>query len=294
VPEPSSIADEVEQYLRTGHTDSWYAAWPGAFFDRAERAHADLRGALLREVKRLTEGRAHPPLPRSDTVALTRAKVEPLVRGLFPRAEQEVVLATLEKSVVFVTSDNLEALLLEPGCDHTAWAIANLYLVSLDVDVLSEEAPRIVGMSEDRTCYVTPAYFAEEDPFADFIVHEVAHIFHNCKRRTIGLKETRRKEWLLDIEFRRREEFAYACEAYSRILAQAKTAAERRALATEYGRIARISADRVDPAEVAEILVEAAAVRNGWKAILARCAPARRPRSAVSPITSSWPAEERP
>ena len=38
------------------------------------------------------------------------------------------------------------------------------------------------------------------------------------ERRTVGLPETRQREWLLDIDFRKRETFAYACEAYSRIL----------------------------------------------------------------------------
>jgi hypothetical protein len=40
--------------------------------------------------------------------ALTRSKVEPMVRGLFPRAERDPVLATLEKSVVFLTSSNID------------------------------------------------------------------------------------------------------------------------------------------------------------------------------------------
>ncbi|XYI02075.1 hypothetical protein ACMHYB_20790 [Sorangium sp. So ce1128] len=35
-------------------------------------------------------------------------------------------------------------------------------------------------------CCVSPAYFHENDPFADFIVHEAAHVFHNCKRKTVG------------------------------------------------------------------------------------------------------------
>lgn len=30
----------------------------------------------------------------------------------------------------------------------------------------------------------------EEDEFADFVVHEAAHVFHNTKRRTLGLPET--------------------------------------------------------------------------------------------------------
>jgi hypothetical protein len=212
-----------------------------------------------------------------DTVSLTRAKVEPMVRGLFPRAEQDAVLATLEQSVVFVTSANIEPLLLKTSFDSSAWTLANLYLACLGAELLGADAPQLVGMSEETTCYVSPEYFAEDDPFADFIVHETAHIFHNCKRASIGLRETRRKEWLLDIEYRKRETFAYSCEAYSRVLQRGKSPAERRALAEEYGHSVRISDERADTAEVGSIVRAAASARNGWKVILAQCAPARRP-----------------
>ena len=200
-----------------------------------------------------------------------------MVRGLFPRAEQDAVLATIEQSVVFLTSANIEPLLFKQSSDGSAWTLANLYLASLGAELLGEDAPRLVGLSEETTCYVSPEYFAEDDPFADFIVHEVAHIFHNCKRATIGLRETRTKVWLLDIEYRKRETFAYACEAYARVLERGKSPAQRRALAEEYGRALRISEERVDPAEVASIVREAATARNGWKVILARCAPTRLP-----------------
>ncbi len=278
------IADEVARYLRTGETDPHRAAWSGGgFMERADRAHEDLRGALVREVRRLAEGLTHEPLPQADSVALTRAKVEPMVRGLFPRVEQDVVLAILEKSVVFITSGNIESLLLGDGFDSLAWTLANLYLASLGAELLGGDAPRLVGLSEETTCYVSPEYFAEEDPFADFIVHEAAHIFHNCKRVTVGLRETRTKEWLLNIDYRKRETFAYSCEAYARVLERAKTPADRRALAKEYGRAVRISEERVDPAEVASIVAEAAAARNGWKVLLARCAPPGRPRPRSGP-----------
>jgi len=277
-----TIASEVERYLRTGDTDPHHAAWPGSgFMERASSARHDLRGALVCEVRRLVQGRTHEPVPKVDTAAFTRGKVEPMVRGLFPRVEQDVVLATLEKSVVFITSANIEALLLEHGYDSSAWTLANLYLASIGPDLLGEDPPRLVGLSEDTTCYVSPEYFAEEDPFADFVIHEVAHIFHNCKRATAGLRETRTKEWLLDIEYRKRETFAYSCEAYARVLERANSPSERRALAAEYGRTLRILEDRVDLAEVAGIVAEAAAARSGWKVILARCAPARRQRSAL-------------
>jgi len=272
-----SIADEIERYLRTGDTDPWRDAWPGDIVERGGRG----RAALVQEVRRLAEGRSHEPVPDGIDIEFTRAKVEPMVRGLFPRVEHDVVLATLEKSVVYVTSETIEPILMNHGYDRSAWDLANLYLGSLGADLLGEQAPRIVGLSESTTCYVSPAYFAEDDPFADFVVHEAAHIFHNCKRRTIGLGEMRRKEWLLDIEYRQRETFAYSCEAYARVLGAAKTPAERREFAAEYGATVRLSEKRVDPAEVASILAEAAGVRNGWKVILGRCAPTTKPRTAL-------------
>jgi hypothetical protein len=240
---------------------------------RAERAHEDLRGTLVSAVRQRVEGLKPPPEQDADTVAFTRAKVAPMVRGLFARAEQDTVLAALEQSVVFVTSANIEQLLFGRGFDSTAWTIANLYLGGFGAKLLGDDAPDIVGFSVDATCFVSPQYFAEEDPFADFVVHEVAHIFHNCNRAAIGLRQTRTKEWLLDIEFLKRETFAYACEAYARILERDKSRASRQALAEEYGRESRISDERIDTKEIAGIVRAAAAARNGWKVILARCSP---------------------
>jgi hypothetical protein len=88
------------------------------------------------------------------------------------------------------------------------------------------------------------------------MVHEAAHIFHNCKRRTIGLREPRTKEWLLDVVYRQRETFAYSCEAYACIVARAKIPAARRELAADYGSERRISDERVDPSAVASIVAE--------------------------------------
>lgn len=268
-----TVAEEVERYVRTGDTDIKHTAWSGGFMERVHRAHEDLRRTLLREVHRLADGRAQHPVPCDDLVAFTRAKVEPMVRGLFPRAEQDAVLATLEKSVVFLTSANIDAVLLNEGFHRSAWDLANLYLSSLGAELLGDEAPRIVGLSQDTTCYVSPEYFKQDDPFADFVVHEAAHVFHNCKRRTVGLRETRAREWLLEIEFQRRETFAYSCEAYSCVLRRASGAADRVALADEYASTVSVPDLRVDSDEVADIVGEAARSRSGWKTILRRCAP---------------------
>ncbi len=229
-PTPN-IADEIKRYLRTGDSDMDARAWPGDFMERGRLQDADLRGALVDAVRRLAKEHSHEPVPANVGIEFTRAKVEPMVRGLFARAEQDVVLATFEKSVVYVTSDTIESILLTQRWDRSRWDLANMYLLSVGAKLLGKKAARIVGMSEETTCYVSPDYFAEDDdPFADFIVHEAAHIFHNCKRRTIGLRETRTKEWLLDIEFGKRETFAYSCEAYARIITRAKRRARPSAM----------------------------------------------------------------
>ena len=102
-------------------------------------------------------------------------------------------------------------------------------------------------------------------------MHEVAHIFHNCKREPIGLPPSRSKEWLLNIGFAKRETFAYACEVYSRILEQSCSPDERSALFAQYARRPKISDDRADHDELLDILKEAVTARNGWKRILSRC-----------------------
>ncbi len=268
-----NIIEEVERYLLTGSSDSLYAAWPGNIMERATRAHNDLRGALV-SATRLREVKGKHVLPSGlDTAALTRAKVEPMTRGLFTRSERSVVFAMLEKSVVFLTAENIETVLLEESFNYSAWILANLYLRGLGAETLSQDAPDIVGLSQDTTCYISPQYFHEEDRFADFIVHEAAHVFHNCKRGTLGLHETRSKAWLLDIEYRKRETFAYSCEAYARILELGTSPAVRQALADEFSRIVCITDERADGDEVKRTVKAAAAARNGWKVILAQCAP---------------------
>ena len=258
------------------------AAWAGELRERAERSPRDLRTALVDETMRRAAGRTHPPLPPPDVLELTRRRLVPMVWGLFPSAERIPVLQLVERSVIFVSAENIARLLIDQPWDQTAWTLANLYLASLDVPLLSPDAPSLVGLSEETMCYVSPKYFSEPNAASDFVVHEVAHIFHNCKRRSAGLPETRRREWLLHIAFRKRETFAYACEFYATILRRSEDAANRRHLAAELGRSMALSDGRVDAQEVADIVGEAASSRAGWKVILRRCGePAFARRASV-------------
>ena len=129
----------------------------------------------------------------------------------------------------------------------------------------------IVGLSSEAKCYVSLAYFTDADPFADFVVHEAAHVFHNVKRKTIGLPATRNKEWLLPIAYRKRETFAYACEAYTRILALSERLRDRQANFERLKQSFCPTDQRVDAGEYHDILAETIARRNGWRSILDRC-----------------------
>ena len=271
----------IQRYLRTGEHEDILHAWAGEnTFARAPLGHAALLNALIAAVRTRT---AHASVPKvlvdRDVVALTRAKVAPMVRGLFPAHEQAAVLEVLGRAVVFLTPANIDVVLSGMRWLTTAWDVANLYLASVDAPLLSDSAPQILGLSEETTCYVCANYFHEESRFDDFVVHEVAHIFHNCKRETIGLPETRSREWLLEIDFAKRETFAYACEAYSRLLTLESGRAARTMLLAELAKAPTFADDRVDIGEYLDILREAVAARNGWKHILKRCAPSTQGRA---------------
>ena len=289
-----SSVKEVERYLRTGKHDTLFREWPGEdFLSRTRYGNAALRKALISTVRRRSRRATVPQaLLEVDVVAFTRTKVAPMVRGLFAPCEQDVVLDVLGRSVIFLTPATIGTVLEGTPWLSTAWDLANLYLASFGGALLSEDAPRILGLSEALTCYVSAEYFRAEGRLDDFVVHEAAHIFHNCKRRTIGLRETRAREWLLEIDFIKRETFAYACETYSRILEVGRGLPARRMLLSEIEKGPMPPKEQVDPSEYLDILREAVVARNGWTRILERCSPARQARggegrAACRPVAST-------
>lgn len=278
-----AIQQEVERYLRTGDHDEKYSALPDhTFLQRAMVMDRVLRKALVAEVRKRENGRHLPSGPEGvDVARLARDKATPMVSGLFPAVERETILRLLDRSVTFLSCDNIGDVLDGTTWHRTAWDLANLYLGSIGAKRLGAEEPCVVGLSEETTCYVSLAYFDETDPFADFVVHEMAHVFHNWKRESVGLLHTRHREWLLQIDFRKRETFAYACEAYSRIQQRASSGTERRRLLSEYASEWTPEAEGVDEDELVSILSEAILTRNGWKRILKRCAPPPRGRRMI-------------
>lgn len=273
----------IKRYLRSGEHDADFRAWSGgSYLGRIQQGDAALRKALRSAIDKRTPYIAPPAaLAELDVVTFTRRKILPMVQGLFSRHEQACVLEVLERSVVFLTPATIDRVLEQSRWLSTAWDLANLFLAGVRAKILADDAPYLVGLSEETTCYLSAAYFDASGRFDDFLVHEVAHIFHNCKRRTIGLRETRQQEWLLEIDYAKRETFAYACETYSRILQLGKGPRARQTLLTEYAQGPMPSDDRVDVAEYLDILGEAVVARNGWKRILTRCSPPRHRQSVI-------------
>lgn len=279
------MLEEIETYLKSGDHDPMFSAWPGdGFSDRLRKGSDSLRDALIAEVMARTRSCPSVELPENlDFCQFSRMKLGGMVTGLFPKAEQATVLAMLEKSVVFLTHRNFASVVRDMAWLGTAWDLANLYLASYSAELLSDEAVPILGLSIETTCYVSTDYFRSANPFDDFVLHEAAHVFHNCKREALGLPLSRHREWLLEIEYGKRETFAYACEAYSRLIELGRDAGHRQDLLAELAAAPLPSDERVVGTEYLDILAEAIKARNGWKRILARCSPAASRRRQGSP-----------
>jgi hypothetical protein len=174
----------IEQYLCTGEHDALFRAWAGETFTaRARQGDLALRAALIALVKSRT-GRALVPqeLADLDVVSFTRTKVGPMVRGFFPKAEQQPVLDVLARSVVFLTPATIEPVLNRSRFLMTAWNLSNLYLASCGSKLLSDDAPTLVGLSEETTCYVSMAYFKLSGGFSSYTKRRTSFIIAKGKR----------------------------------------------------------------------------------------------------------------
>src|SRR5271163_2860230 len=151
---PMPPQDEIARYLNSGEHDGLYAVWPGDnFVARAWNGNQALRQALIAAVNnRAPPAKAPDDIVGLDVAAFARAKVGPMVRGFFPACEQPAVLEMLSRSIVFLTPGNIEWALYNTPFVGTAWSLANLYLLSLGAEPLSNSAPEIVGLSEGTTC----------------------------------------------------------------------------------------------------------------------------------------------
>jgi len=107
--------------------------------------------------------------------------------------------------------------------------------------------------------------YETKDPYSDVVVHEAAHLLHYLKPSHYGLHVRRGQERFVDVEFRHRELFAYACEAYSRVVLHGER--KSRVSFAEKMQADAFSFPRGQIEEVAALVLMAARARNGWRAI---------------------------
>lgn len=270
----SMVAKEIARYLNTGESDSC----PLGYADNAIQSMAChkrlLLQALCTEVKRRARGLPKPFHSKTlNLMPSTQYALHRMIAGLFPKAEREIVRTVVDRSIVFLSADVVYQAINAVSFLHTAWIIANVYLESINGKPFAPRAEVPVGFNEEMICYVSTRHFETKNPFANYVVHEAAHIFHNCKRNSLRLPYSKKKEWLLDIDFRKRETFAYGCEFYGCIHYQTKSSKDRRLKLGAFASQLQIVDARVDQTELLDILSEAVGKRNGWKIILKRCSP---------------------
>ena len=110
----SKIQNEVDRFLQLGEHDPLYSVFDGAnIIDRCKRGHQTLVDALKSKIassERQVLARIPQDIP-SDLRKFTRKKVEPMVRGLFKRAEQEKVLKLLDGCLHVLLPSTIEAII---------------------------------------------------------------------------------------------------------------------------------------------------------------------------------------
>lgn len=210
---------------------------------------------------------APPALPR-----LIHTRTAPMIAGLFAPDVRPAISALVERSVVVLTPDTIAEVLRSERWLATAERLADLYLHSLGCEPLSADAPAIDGLSQDAICFLGVQTLVEAAPLSDALVHEVAHLLHTVRPETIGLCGRARQERLVDVAYRRRELFAYACEALGWLCLHGRSRRDRIELFERHAFSAAPSDPRVDCDEYVHLVRAALASPRSWSMIARHCA----------------------
>ena len=141
----------------------------------------------------------------------------------------------------------------------------------------------MIGLAGDFA-HVRWLAYQTKDPYSDVVIHEAAHLLHFLKPRNFGFHVRRGQERFVDIEFRHRELFAYACEAYSQVVSLGDR--KSRISFAERMREGAFSFPQSEIGEVASLVLDAARARNGWR-VIREATVIHRTRRRVKTVASS-------
>lgn len=260
----------IERFLRSAE-ETWDGAGSGQFTSAQfkndiayRRAAKDAMRNLFSLLSNLLPAEvqsAAPILP--DTV---RRHIEPMVTGLVQSDWQDVAIRELaERTFVLNFQGAKAAMEVElRACDmESPWRI--LWGLYGDFGLKPDDIVMTCDGLAGDFAHVRWSAYQTKDPYSDVVVHEAAHLLHYLKPRNFGLHVRRHQERFVDIEFRHRELFAYACEAYARVVHHGER--RFRIAFAEKMADAAFSFPRGQLEEVVALVLSATRARNGWRLI---------------------------
>lgn len=270
-----AIEQQVERFIRTGEFEDLPYGTVRERLDVERREGPILRNALLDEVRKRTDR-----IDRSNSISDLRAReiitarLQPLVKGLLPKAEEQKVLGFLAKSFVVVTGENIETT-INSVRPKMGWLITNGFLKNMGAEPLCADRIYGPGATDEGTAYVSLGVHGsdsnEQAPgLDDFIVHEAAHLMLMSTRTQVGLPDKDRK-FVLEVEVPKRELFAYSCEFYSRAIAISKRRKDRLKLLSAMGEFVMFGHEYVNRKEVLSLVTAAIQSNDGWWLIRKTC-----------------------
>jgi len=260
----------IEQFLRTGE-ETWDGAGSGSFtltqFKQHEAYSRTVKTALrtlfgLRGDILPAEAQSA-PLVGPETIG---SRINSMVKGLVRSDWQEIALRELTARTFVLNFQGAKAAMdaefstcYMGSAWQIFWALFGDY--GLKPDEIRVECDGIAG----DFAHARWSAYENEDPYGDVVVHEAAHLLHYLKPGHYGLHVRRGQERFVDIEFQHRELFAFACEAYSRVVLHGKR--KSRISFAEKMLEDAFSFPRNQIQHVAALVLVAASARNGWRVI---------------------------
>jgi hypothetical protein len=260
----------IERFLRTGE-ETWEGAGSGRFSlaqFKEDEVYTGATKTALRNLFELLANLLPPEVQSSPPVAADsiRQRIEPMVRGLVQEDWREVALREIAARTFVLNVPGARAAIeaeLKTCFTGSAWRVLwSLFgdhgLKPDDIEVGCD------GLAGDYA-HVRWSAYETKDPYSDVVVHEAAHMLHYLKPSHYRLQVRRGQERFVDIEFCHRELFAYASEAYSRVILHAER--KSRIAFAEKMQEGAFSFPRAELADVSALVLEAARARNGWRVI---------------------------
>ena len=195
-------------------------------------------------------------------------RVHPMIKGIVQPDWQAVALRELTLRIFVLNFQGAKAALeaeLSTGWLSDAWQVLWICFEDHGLKPPAGTETECDGLSAGQFAHVRWSSYATKDPYSDVVVHEAAHLLHYLKPEHYGLHIRRGQERFVDVEFKHRELFAYACEAYSRVVLQG----ERKSRIAFAGKMSEdaFSFPKECRVPVADLVLAAAHARNGWRVI---------------------------